>query len=65
MESIPQIEEWRLIEEPELDKQYFSNLGNIKRQTREFKNKWIHIKGSSLKGYRYFQQITDGKRKTT
>ena len=63
MVSVPQLEEWRLIEEPELDKYYVSNLGNVRRQSREFKNKWINIKGSSLKGYRYFQQMIDGKRK--
>ena len=65
MGNIPQLEEWRLIEEPELDMYYVSNLGNIKRKSFEFKNKWINIKGSSLKGNRYFQQMIDGKRKTT
>ena len=63
MVNVPQLEEWRLIEEPELQGYYVSNLGNISRQSREFKTKWINIKGSSLKGYRYFQQIIDGKRK--
>lgn len=53
-------EEWLEIEER--PNYLISNLGNVKRKSREFKNKFITIKGSvTNRGYRYLQLFKDDK----
>lgn len=62
MSEVPNMEEWKPIEN--WDGYFISNFGNVRRQSREFKNKMIVIKGSTLNnGYRYVQEINNGKRK--
>lgn len=62
MSEVPYMEEWRPINNWE--SYFISNYGNVKRQSREFKDKMIDLKGSTLNnGYRYVQEINDGKRK--
>ena len=43
---------------------FISNFGNVQRQSRQFNDKVIVIKGSvgKDKGYRYVQHIVNGKR---
>ena len=55
-------EEWREIEER--PNYLISNLGNVKRKSKEFNHKFITIKGSvNNRGYRYVQFFKgDGKR---
>ena len=56
------LEEWREIKER--PNYLISNLGNVKRKSKEFKNKFIAIKGSvNNRGYKYIQFFKeDGKR---
>ena len=56
------MEEWKPISH--WDGYFISNLGNVRRQSREFKDKMIALKGSTLNnGYRYVQEINNGKKK--
>ena len=59
MVEVPQqSEEWKQIEG--WNGYYISNFGNVKRQSREFKDKMIVIKGSIMnRGYRYVQEMND------
>lgn len=63
MSEVPYMEEeWRPIDDWE--GYFISNFGNVRRQSREFKDKMIVLKGSTLNnGYRYVQEIDNGKRK--
>ena len=62
MVQTPYQEEWIPIEE--LQGYFISNWGNVKRQSREFQNKMISIKGSvNNRGYKYIQRKFDNKRK--
>ena len=56
------LEEWREIEER--PNYLISNLGNVKRKSKEFNHKFITIKGSvNNRGYRYVRFFKDdGKR---
>ena len=59
-ENPQQSEEWKEIEG--WNGYFISNFGNVRRQSREFENKMIEIKGSTMnKGYRYVQEMKNGK----
>lgn len=63
MGEVPQQnEEWKEIQG--WHGYFISNFGNVQRQSRQFNDKVIVIKGSvgKDKGYRYVQQIVNGKR---
>ena len=57
---IAKMEDWKEVEE--FPNYLISNKGNVKRKSREFKDKFITINGSTNnRGYRYFQVHVNGK----
>ena len=58
--TIQDTEHWK--EFNEYSNYLISDLGNIKRKSREYKNKFIHIKGPvNNTGYKYIQMLNGGK----